>query len=215
MIRAVLFDLDGTLADTAPDLGDALNRLLAEEGRPALAAGIYRPYVSQGSRGLLGIGFGLGPGDDAYAALQKRFLAYYEARLCEGTRLFEGMAELIEALERKDIAWGVVTNKPARFTLPLMERLGLRGRAASIVSGDSTVRPKPAPDPLLLACAEAGVPPTATLFVGDDLRDIQAGKAARTGTVAAAYGYLSGETPLDDWGADARIDHPLELLSLL
>lgn len=215
MIRAVLFDLDGTLADTAPDLGDALNRLLVEEGRPALAPEIYRPYVSQGSRGLLGLGFGLGPEDASYTPLQKRFLAFYEARICEGTRLFEGMAELLDALERRNILWGVVTNKPARFTLPLMEKLGLRDRAASIVSGDSTARPKPSPDPLLLACAEAGVAPAATLFVGDDLRDIEAGKAARTGTVAAAYGYLSGETPLEAWGADARINSPLELLALL
>lgn len=214
-IRAVFFDLDGTLADTAPDLGGALNALLDENGHPPLDMAVLRPFVSAGTRGMLGIGFGLKPGDTAYAELATRFLELYEVRLCQGTRLFDGMAEVLDKLDGLGVRWGVVTNKPSRFTLPLAERLGISYRATAIVSGDSTPNPKPAPDSLLLACDQAGVPPRLTLYVGDDLRDIQAGHAAGTGTVAAAWGYLGDGLPIEAWGADAIIATPTELLRLL
>jgi len=214
-VRAVFFDLDGTLADTAPDLGGALNELLAERGRPALAMATLRPFVSAGTRGMLGIGFGLAPDHPDYPDLARRFLERYAARLCVGTRLFDGMAELLAELERRGIAWGVVTNKPARFTEPLMDCLLLTERMAAIVSGDSAPKPKPAPDTLLLAGEKAGVPPRLTLYVGDDLRDIQAAHAAGMRAIAASWGYLGDGLPIADWGADATIATPLELLDLL
>jgi 2-phosphoglycolate phosphatase len=215
MLRAVFFDLDGTLADTAPDLGMALNRLLEEEGRPPLPAATLRPHVSAGSRGLLAVGFGLMPTDAGYPDLQRRFLDHYAAALCVGTTLFPGMADLLDVLEERHIRWGVVTNKPRRFTEPLMQQLNLAHRAAAIVSGDSTPYAKPHPQPLLLACASAGVAAQDSLYVGDDLRDIQAGRAAGMQTAIAAYGYLGDSPSLEDWQADATIVHPGEVLGLL
>lgn len=214
-VRAVFFDLDGTLADTAPDLGEALNALLRDVGRPPLDMGTLRPYVSAGTRGMLGIGFGLTPDHADYPDLARRFLEQYAARLCVGTRLFDGMPELIMELERRGILWGVVTNKPARFTEPLMDCLLLTERMAAIVSGDSAPKPKPAPDTLLLACEQAGVPPRLTLYVGDDLRDIQAAHAAGMRAIAASWGYLGDGLPIADWNADATIAAPLELLDIL
>ena len=214
-IRAVFFDLDGTLADTAPDLGGALNELLAESGRPALAHDVFRPHVSAGTRGMLGVGFGLNPDHAEYPDLASRFLELYSARLCVGTRLFDGMPQLLDELDRRDIRWGVVTNKPARYTEPLMECLGLAERCAAIVSGDSAPRPKPAPDTILLACEKSGVSPRLTFYVGDDLRDIQAAHAAGVRAIAAAWGYLGDGLPITDWNADATIATPLELLDLL
>lgn len=213
--RAVFFDLDGTLADTAPDLGGALNELLAELGRPALPHHMLRPYVSAGTRGMLGIGLGLTPDHADYPDLAKRFLELYSTRLCVGTRLFDGMAALLDELEHRDIAWGVVTNKSTRFTEPLLDHLGLTRRCAAVVSGDTTPRPKPAPDPLLLACEKAGVSPRETLYAGDDLRDIQAAHAAGTGAIAAAWGYLGDGPAIADWNADAIIAAPLDLLALI
>lgn len=215
MIEAVLFDLDGTLADSAPDLGAALNLLLAEEGHPPLALERTRPQSSNGVRGLLGLGFGISPTDEKYPGLAERFLNHYDSILCQGTTLFPGVVELLAELDRRRISWGIVTNKAQRFTLPLLERLGLRHRAACIVSGDSTARPKPDPEPVLLACKLAKIQPSRSLFVGDDLRDIQAGRAAGLGTVAAAYGYYSVDAPPSSWLADAIILHPGEILGLL
>jgi N-acetyl-D-muramate 6-phosphate phosphatase len=213
--RAVFFDLDGTLADTAPDLGGALNELLREVGRPVLEMATLRPHVSAGTRGMLGIGFGLTPSDDGYPDLARRFLELYGNRLCAETRLFDGMANLLHDLEERGIVWGIVTNKPARFTIPLAECLRLRERAVAIISGDSTPRPKPAPDSLLLACEMAGVRPAQTIYVGDDLRDIQAANAAGIAAIAAAYGYLGDGTPIGNWAAAAIIQDPLDLLDLL
>ena len=214
-IDAVLFDLDGTLADTAADLGGVLNRLRTEAQLAPLPPETIRPHVSKGVRGLLGIGFGLVPGDDIYTELHQRFLAYYGNSLCVATRLFDGITELLERLEADSIKWGVVTNKTSRYTLPVMEALGLGRRAACIVSGDSSPRPKPAADPLLLASTLAGALPARCLYVGDDLRDMQAARAAGMGAIAAAWGYLGDGLPLDAWGADAIIQSPGELTGLL
>ena len=215
MTEAVLFDLDGTLADTAADLGAVLNRLHNEAGHAPLPAETIRPHVSKGVRGLLGLGFALAPGNDGYAELHQRFLAYYGESLCVATRLFEGIAELLYSLDAQGVKWGVVTNKTSRYTLPLMESLGLARRAACIVSGDSSPRPKPAPDPLWLACAIAGAEPSCCLYVGDDLRDMQAARAAGMGAVAAAWGYLGIDLPLEEWGADTILGTPAELAGLL
>ncbi|MDD5176994.1 MAG: HAD-IA family hydrolase [Sterolibacterium sp.] len=215
MIDAVLFDLDGTLADSAPDLGAALNLLLAEESRPPLALEQMRPHASNGVRGLLAAGFGITPGNADYAGFAKRFLDHYENLLCQGTVLFPGVTELLSELDQRGVCWGIVTNKVQRFTLPLVEGLGLRQRAACIVSGDSSPRAKPYPEPLLLACIAAQVKPSSSLYVGDDLRDIVAGRAAGLSTAAAAYGYLGSDTPPGSWQADAVIDHPAEILGLL
>ena len=214
-VKAVFFDLDGTLADTAPDLGGALNRLLEEQGRARIDMAALRPYVSAGTRGMLGVGFGLAPQDPAYPDLAQRFLDIYATRLSDGTRLFDGMATLLDQLDERGIPWGVVTNKSSRFTLPLMDALGLRRRAAAIVSGDSAPKPKPAPDTLQLACATAGIAAGSALYVGDDVRDIQAAHAAGMPGIAAAWGYLGDGPGIHEWGADATIDDPLELLSLL
>lgn len=211
----VLFDLDGTLADTAPDLGGALNRLRTESSLPELPLGVLRPHTSAGARGLIGAGFGITPDDERYAALASRFLTLYESALCVHTRLFEGMGEVLTRLDLAGLAWGVVTNKAARFTLPLMRELDLHERAASIVSGDSVPIPKPDPAGLRLAAEEMAVDATRCIYVGDDLRDIQAGRAAGMRTVTAAFGYLGSDTHYRDWGADHIIHHPLELLALL
>lgn len=214
-IDAILFDLDGTLADTAADLGGVLNRLRTEARLAPLPAETIRPHVSKGVRGLLAVGFALMPGDDRYAELHQRFLAYYSDSLCVATHLFEGIAELLEVLEAGDIKWGVVTNKPSRYTLPLMEALGLTHRAVCVVSGDSASRPKPAPDPLLLASTIAGAVPAQCLYVGDDLRDMQAARAAGMGAVAAAWGYLGDDLPVAEWGADAIAQSPMDIVRLI
>lgn len=215
MIDAVLFDLDGTLADTAADLGAVLNRLRREAGQAPLPPEAIRPHVSKGVRGLLGVGFELTPGDDRYTELHQRFLAYYGDSLCVATTLFEGVSGLLESLEAENIKWGVVTNKTSRYTLPLMEALGLAQRAACIVSGDSSPRPKPAPDPLLLASTLARADASRCLYVGDDLRDMQAARAAGMGAIAAAWGYLGDDLPLEEWGADTIIGSPAEVFGLL
>lgn len=215
MIRAVFFDLDGTLADTAPDLGGALNRLLAIEGKSPLPMEYLRPYVSGGARALLRTGFGITPDDPGYGDMQQRFLDIYAANICVDTRLFADMPELLSALENRGLPWGIVTNKASRFTEKVVAGLGLSQRAVSVVSGDSAARPKPAPDPLLMAAAHAGLAPEECLYVGDDLRDIQSGKAAGMGTVTAAWGYLGESPDIAAWAADHICQTPLDLLQLL
>ncbi len=212
---AVLFDLDGTLADTAPDLGAAVNRLLAERGRPAVALDQLRPHTSSGVRGMLLAAFDIRPGELDYDALSERFLELYEQNLCVDTRLFDDIDDLLSSLERRSIKWGIVTNKRARFTDPLIAALDLHHRACCVISGDSAPRPKPAPDPLLLACEVSGIEPARCIYVGDDLRDIQSGRAAGMLTVAAAYGYLGLDSPVSDWAADHIIDSPADLIRLL
>lgn len=214
-IRAVLFDLDGTLADTAPDLAAALNQLLAEHGRAAVPLDRARPLTSSGARGMIEAGFGIAPPSPAYEPLKNRFLELYGAALCVHTVLFPGMAALLAHLEAQGMRWGIVTNKAARFTDPLIVALGLAERAACIVSGDTTPHTKPHPAPLLHAADIIRIPAEACVYVGDDLRDIQAARAARMKPVAVRYGYLGHGAPPEEWGADALIDHPIDLIEHL
>jgi N-acetyl-D-muramate 6-phosphate phosphatase len=211
-LQAVLFDLDGTLVDTAPDLGLALNMQRARHGLLPLPQAKIRPYASHGSLGLLGIGFDMTPEHSAFPAMRDEYLELYNQVFTRSPVMFEGIAELLHTLEGKGILWGVVTNKPRRFTLPLMQALKLDARAACIVSGDDAVRPKPHPDTLLMACDIANADPASCLYVGDAERDIQAGNAAGMRTVVARYGYLNKLDQPDTWGAQGMIDCPLELL---
>lgn len=215
MPDAVFFDLDGTLADTAPDLAGALNRLRLEQDLPALPLDILRRHASKGARGLIGAGLGLQPESPGYAELVARFLEHYTAAICVETRLFPGVPDMLGMLDEQGIPWGIVTNKATRFTIPLLEALGLTSRAVSIVSGDTAARAKPHPDPLLHACREAAVAPDRCCYVGDDLRDILAGRAAGMRTIAVTYGYLGDGEPVERWGADALIGHPGELIDLI
>lgn len=214
-VQLVLFDLDGTLADTAPDLGLALNLQREKHGMAALPQATIRPYASHGTPGLLKIGFGLTRDDAAFASMREEYLALYDQVFCSQPALFAGMAQLLDALEAKPLKWGVVTNKPRRFTLPLMQALGLAQRAACIVSGDDCERPKPHPDTLLLAAQQAQISPQHCLYVGDAERDIIAARAADMASVVALYGYLSEADKPDEWGAQHTINAPLKLLALL
>jgi 2-phosphoglycolate phosphatase len=214
MFRAVLFDLDGTLADTAPDLALALNRVRAEEGMEAIPALSVRAVASMGARGLLGTGLGIAPEDPRFVELRDRFLAHYQNGICVHTKLFDGMPDVLEELERRQLPWGIVTNKAARFTVPLLAALKLDSRAACAVSGDTTARSKPAPDPLFHAADTVGVKASECLYVGDDERDVLAARAAGMKVLAAGYGYLSGGNP-HAWGADGVIAHPLETLAFI
>lgn len=215
MIKGVLFDLDGTLADTALDLGYALNEQRRRHGLPPLPHEVIRPYASHGTVGLLDIGFELAPEDQAFAAMREEYLQLYTANLCRLTCLFAGMDEALQQLEQRGIPWGVVTNKPARFTDPLMAALGLSGRASSIVSGDTCAHPKPHPAPLLHASREIGLPPEQCLYIGDAQRDMEAAIAAGMHPVIAAYGYLGPQDRPEEWAAQGTIAAPLELLRLL
>ena len=211
----MLFDLDGTLADTAPDLARALNRVRAARQLEPMPVQVTRSYTSSGARGLLKVGFGLNPEDQGYEELKLQFLQFYAAEICVDTRLFDGMAELLDQLDRGRLPWGVVTNKAERFTLPLLQGLNLDERAACVVGGDTTARAKPHPDPLLHAAAALGLPPSDCLYVGDDLRDVQAARAAGMPVLAARYGYLGDGGSIESWQADAIIEHPREVLDFL
>ena len=215
-VKAVLFDLDGTLVDTAPDLGGALNLLLRRYDKPELPLSRSRPLVSMGARGMLEIGFGLTPIHAEYEAMKTEYLALYEANLCRDTRLFDGMQNLLTTLEQRAIPWGIVTNKHSRFTLPLLAALNLDRRAQCSISGDSVAQPKPHPGGLLAAADVLSVTPsTDIVYVGDDERDIQAALAAKMTPVVARYGYLGNGNPPTKWGAKLYIDYPLELLQTL
>jgi phosphoglycolate phosphatase len=214
MIKAVLFDLDGTLADTAPDLAYALNCVREARGLPPLPLSATRPYASHGARGLIGAGFNIQPDDPGYGALRDEFLAAYADNLCRETRLFAGLPELLDQLEARALRWGVVTNKQERFTLPLLERLEVRGRAACVIGGDTTGKSKPHPEPLLAASRAIGLAPESCIYVGDDLRDVQAGQAAGMKTAVAMWGYLNGQNP-QTWSADCMIEEPRDLLRFL
>lgn len=214
MIKAVLFDLDGTFADTAPDLCHALNLMRTARGLAPVALEVTRPVTSMGARGLLHAGFGILPDHPDYLAMRDEFLDLYEQNLCHETGLFPGTLELLDALEARGLKWGIVTNKAERFALPLLELLRLGSRAACIIGGDTTGKLKPHPEPLLAASRRIAVAPGACVYVGDDQRDIDAGRAAGMMTIAVTYGYLNSSAPAD-WGADAIIGHPRELLDHL
>jgi phosphoglycolate phosphatase len=212
--RAVLFDLDGTLADTAADLGAALNRLRAEQGLEPLPLERLRPFASAGARGLVHVGFGIKPGDGEYASLREAFLEYYRDRTCIETRLFPGIAELLEALAAREIKWGIVTNKATRFTDRIVSQLKLKPDC--VASGDTTPHLKPHPAPLLHAAEQLGLAPKDCLYLGDDLRDIQAARAAGMRPIAVDWGYHHPENGgPGTWQADAVIARPQELIALL
>lgn len=211
--KAILFDLDGTLADTAPDLADAVNRLRTARGLAPADYTQLRPVASAGARGLIGAAFGINPQDEAYPALRDGFLHNYETNIAVHSTLFEGVPALLQSLEQQGIAWGIVTNKVTRLTEQLVPKIGL-GHATCVVCGDTTAHPKPHPAPLLEAATRIGVAPADCWYVGDDLRDIQAGKAAGMLTVAAGWGYC-GETLPVYWGADIAIDSPAQLQELI
>lgn len=211
---ALLFDLDGTLLDTAPDMGGALNRLRVEEGREPLPMQTLRPVVSHGAARLVKVGFPDAV-DAEFERLRLRFLAIYSQHLAEGTQPFPGLLALLDELERRTLPWGVVTNKPGWLTDPLLARLGLFDRAACIVSGDTTSERKPHPLPLLHAAELIGHRPAQCLYVGDAERDIQAGRAAGMRTIVAAYGYIADSDTPDAWDATGRIEHPSQLLEWL
>lgn len=211
MMRAVLFDLDGTFADTAPDLGRAVNIMRAARGMNPVALAETRRVTSLGARGLLGVGFGMGPDHADYSAMRDEFLQIYENNLCCETRLFPGMAELVDRLESDGLRWGIVTNKAERFALPLMQQLGYGSRAGCIIGGDTTGQMKPHPAPLLAAADILELPPSSCIYVGDDERDIAAGKAAGMKTIAVRFGYLNGSNP-DQWGAAVVVDTSAEIL---
>jgi phosphoglycolate phosphatase len=212
--KAVLFDLDGTLADTAPDLAAAVNRIRADQGMDALPIERLRPFASAGARGLVFAGLGVKPGDAEYDALRETFLDYYAERTCVDSRLFPGIPALLDALGRRGIAWGIVTNKALRFTERLVAELGLA--PACVVGGDSTPHLKPHPASLLLAAEQLRLAPPSCCYLGDDLRDIQAARAAAMRPVAVEWGYHHPDNSAPGtWNADAVIHRPEDLLPLL
>ena len=214
-LTCVLFDLDGTLLDTAPDLAGALNRLRRAHGESELSLDAVRPTISQGSPGMLRLGFGLAPDDPLYPELNRRFLDIYREFIAVETVLFPGMDVVLTYLEANRIRWGVVTNKPGWLTEPLMKTLHLWSRAACVVSGDTLSKRKPDPEPLWYACEQVGAPPGQTLYVGDAERDMQAGKQAGMVALVAGFGYLGHEDRPEQWGADGFLEQPIDLLGWL
>ena len=213
--RLVLFDLDGTLVDTAEDLAAAVNQCRLRRGLPPTPPQELRPWTSHGARGLIHRAFGLEPSDAGYDQLRAEFLDHYEHALCVHSHLYEGVEQALSAIEASQRIWGVVTNKPTRFTGPLLRALKLEQRASCVVSGDTADRPKPDPAPIRHALSACAVPASDCVYVGDDVRDVQAGRAAGVRTIAAAYGYLGGADDVASWGADFVIHRPLELLDWL
>jgi N-acetyl-D-muramate 6-phosphate phosphatase len=212
--RAILFDFDGTFADTAPDMAFAANMLRKAHGLDTLPVSNYRPHVSRGARGMIGVAFKVMADEPEFPALKDGFLNIYEKNLCVHTTIFDGINELVAECERRDIAWGIVTNKAKRFTDPITRALGLDVRAGCIVSGDTTPHAKPHPAPLLHAADLIAIDAADCWYVGDDIRDIQAAHAAGMKGVVARYGYLGGSDP-NTWNGDIHIDSPLALLDYL
>jgi len=213
--RAVLFDLDGTLIDSAPDLAGAANELREAHGLPALPYELFRPMVGSGARGMIGVAFDIGPQHESFADLRDDFLRRYELRMTRQTRVFDAVVPVLEALERQQRKWGIVTNKAARFTDPLVRSLGLHPRAATVIAGDTTPHSKPHPAPLLEAARQVGLDPSQCIYIGDDVRDVQAGRAAGMATAVAGWGYLGSGDPIETWGAEFIVRKPAELLNLL
>ena len=214
-VDAVLFDLDGTLIDSAPDLGAAVDKMRTDRGFESLPLSLYRPMAGAGARGMIAIGFGITPLDANFNQMKDEFFNNYEARLIKNTFAFEGVADMLNQIYLSGLKWGVVTNKAARFTLPITRAMPMFASAGAIVSGDSTPFSKPHPAPLLEAARQLGFSPARCIYVGDDERDIVAGRAAGMITVAAAYGYLGAESDTANWKADLTIANPSALLHLL
>lgn len=210
-IRAVLFDLDGTLADTAPDMARTVNVMRRTRSLPPVPLEIVRPHVSKGARGMIGAAFGVTPEHADFAALREEFLAVYAGNLCVDTCLFPEMEELLDRLEHRGVAWGVVTNKFEHLARSVIEGLGLGSRSAVLVGGDTCARAKPFPDPLLHAAEVLALKPSCVLYVGDDERDVQAARAAGMPVLAAGYGYLGDGPDPARWGADAVVASPAEI----
>jgi len=211
----VLFDLDGTLVDSAPDLGYAANLVRESLGMAHLPLADYRPQASNGARGLLKVALNIAMDHPDYEARKALFLKFYEANLTTHSHLFEGVVEMLAALDEAGVPWGIVTNKAGWLAQPVVEQLGFAANCKTLISGDSTPHPKPAPDGLLLAARKIGIDPTACVYVGDDVRDVVAGRAAGMRTVAAGWGYLGAEPDLTKWKADDIVATPADLISLL
>lgn len=214
-IRAVLFDLDGTLIDSAPDLAGAGNDMRLARGLPVLPLEHFRALVGSGARGMVRKALGVGPEDESFAALRDEFLNRYESRMTQETRLFPAMAPVLQVFDDHQLPWAIVTNKATRFSEPLVRALGLHEQSRALVCGDTTPHSKPHPAPLLEAARRLGVVESDCVYVGDDLRDVQAGRAAGMFTVAVAWGYLGQGEPIAQWGADHVIEAPHQLLNLL
>lgn len=210
-IHAVLFDLDGTLADTAPDMARTVNAMREARRLPPVALAVVRPHVSKGARGMIGAAFGITPEHAEFAAMREEFLAVYAENLCVDTRLFPEMGELLDRLEDRGLAWGVVTNKFERLAQSVIDGLGLASRMAVLVGGDTCARAKPFPDPLLHAAEQLALKPASILYVGDDERDVQAARAAGMSVLAAGYGYLGDGPEPARWGADGVVASPAEI----
>ena len=213
--EAVLFDLDGTLIDSAPDLAGAANDLRQSQGMPPLPFASLRPMVGAGARGMVGVAFGAKPGDAEFEGLRDAFLARYEQRMLQQTAVFDAMQPVLQSLEAAGVRWGVVTNKASRFTEPIVDGLQLRTRLAALVCGDTTPHSKPHPAPLLEAARQLGIDAAACVYVGDDARDVVAGRAAGMATLAAQWGYLGNGAGIHEGGADAVLGEPSQLLNWL
>jgi 2-phosphoglycolate phosphatase len=214
-VEAVLFDLDGTLIDSAPDLGAAVDKMRVARGLSSLPLEHYRPMAGAGARGMIGLAFGMTPEHPDFDAMKEEFFVNYENCMTERTRIFDGVVDMVNALVAQGLAWGVVTNKSNRFTDPLTAAMPLFSTARAIVSGNTTPHAKPHPEPLFEAARRLGIDPARCVYVGDDERDIVAGLAAGMGTVAATYGYLGAQTDISRWNAHLHIDSPLDLLKFL
>lgn len=214
-VQAVLFDLDGTLIDSAPDLGAAVDKMRVDRGLPSLPSSDYRPMAGAGARGMLGVAFGMTPEHANFSAMREEFFCNYEQCLTQNTYIFDGVLGLIAQLTLRELPWGVVTNKSERFTLPLTRAMSLFASARTVISGDTTPHAKPHPAPLFEAARQIGIEPSRCVYVGDDERDIVAGLAAGMKTVAASYGYLGQKADPAAWGAHATINSPAALLQLL
>jgi phosphoglycolate phosphatase len=213
--EGIFFDLDGTLADTAPDLVAAANQLLIARHLDPKPYELLRPYASAGARGLIEGAFGINPDHADFPMLRDEFFSNYEKALLVDSKLFDGIDHLLDQMDAASLPWGIITNKSERFTKPLTELMGLHQRAITTVSGDTTPHSKPHPEPILHAARMTNIDPTKSIYVGDDLRDVLAGKAAGMKTVAAAYGYCGCKEPPEDWGADYIINSPLDLLQII
>lgn len=214
-VQAVLFDLDGTLIDSAPDLGAAADKMRTDRGLPSLPLADYRPMAGAGARGMLGVAFGLTPESPGFAMLREEFFRNYEVRMLFDTHVFAGVIELIDTLVARELPWGIVTNKAARFTDPLVATIPAFATACAVVSGDTTPHAKPHPEPLLEAARRLNVDPTRCIYVGDDERDIVAGRSAGMTTLAATYGYMGANADAMLWKADGCVESPLDVLKWL